>query len=86
MLAGVGGRTIAEAKQALSYQEVQQWQAYTRKRGPLAMHRRLEWPIALIAMQLNRLGGGKAEMADYMPYSNPDEGELSLDEAMERWQ
>ena len=86
MLAGVGGRTIAEAKQSLSYREVQQWMAYTRKRGTVAPQRRMEWPVALIAMQLNRLGGGKAEMADFMPYASTDEQELSLEEAMERWQ
>tara|TARA_A100000171_G_scaffold32628_1_gene30990 strand:+ start:231 stop:491 length:261 start_codon:yes stop_codon:yes gene_type:complete len=86
VLAGVGGRTIAEAKQALSYREVQQWMAYMRKRGTLAMQRRMEWPFALLAMYLNRLGGGQADMADFMPYASADDQEISLNEAMERWQ
>lgn len=86
MLAGVGGRTIAEAKQVLSYREVQQWMAYIRKRGTVAMQRRMEWPLGVVAMYLNRLGGGKAEMADFMPYASEEDKEISLAEAMERWQ
>lgn len=49
MLHGIGGRTIAEAKERLSYDEALDWFAYIRKRGSLNWGMRLEGGFALIA-------------------------------------
>lgn len=85
-MAGVGGRTIAEAKQRLSYAEVMSWQAYMRKRGPLCEQRRRDWSFALLAMLLDRQSGGRNEMIDFMPYDSDQDREIGLEEALERWQ
>lgn len=87
MLFGIGGRTIAEAKQNLSLDEFESWAAYIRAYGPLNINRHLERGFALIAMQINRGLGGKAEMMDYMPYAKRNKGKkaITLKEAMETW-
>ncbi|KAF0804933.1 phage protein [Alcanivorax xiamenensis] len=48
VLHGVGGRTIAEAKERLTYEEARSWFAYIQKRGSLHFGRRLEQIIAMI--------------------------------------
>lgn len=86
-MAGVGGRTIAQAKRALSFGEVEVWQSFMRKRGPVSMQRRSDWPAALIAMLLSRLGGDKtSRMMDFMPFADKNDGEISLDSALKEWQ
>lgn len=52
MLAGVAGRTIEEARENMSVDEVLIWQAYIAKNGPLAMQRRLEYTAAQTAVIL----------------------------------
>lgn len=79
VLHGVGGRTVHEAKQRMSYQEAMSWAAYIRKRGSLNWGMRLEAGFALIATQINRALGGKAEPADFMAHSDEPEG-ASLDD------
>lgn len=58
-----------------------------RRRGPLAMQRRMNWPVAALALQLNRLGGGKKRLEDFMPYEVLDDNETEIDltTAMETW-
>lgn len=68
MLAGVGGRTIAEAKRNLSYPEMLQWATYMRKRGRLSEQRILERGFALLASTVAGLVGGKAKADDYVEY------------------
>lgn len=62
---GIGGCTIAEAKERIPYDELLSWSAYIKKRGSLNIGRRLEWGFALLAMYL---AGGKKEMSDFMPH------------------
>lgn len=78
MLAGVGGKTIAEAKEAMSYAEFAAWLAYRRKRGPLHLAVRMDHGFALIATMVNHGLGGKAEMSDFLPYA--DEPAASLED------
>ena len=68
MLNGIGGRTVAEAKERMSYDEARAWEAYARKRGTLHVGMRLEYGFALIAMSINRALGGKATLHDFMPH------------------
>ena len=83
MLNGVGGNTIAEAKATLSYAEVLAWVAYRDKHGSLNLVRRVELAAGLIALQVNRSGGGKAELYDFMPHHvRPG---TALEQAMAEW-
>lgn len=67
MLNGVGGRTVAEAQERMSYAEAQDWVAYIRRRGSINQGLRLEQGFALLAMVLLRLHGKDADMEDFMP-------------------
>ncbi len=84
MLAGIGGRTIAEAKQSMSYAEALDWAEYRRLRGSFNAGTRIEWSSALLSMMINRATGGKAEMSDYMPHA--DEPEATIEYAMRNWE
>lgn len=80
MLAGVGGVSVEEAKQRITYAEALKWAAYRERFGPLNLGMRLEAGFALIAWQINRAIGGSAEMSDFMPHF--DGGELTIEDAM----
>jgi len=71
VLAGVGGRTIHEAKHRMSLHEAMAWQAYMRKYGLLNIGPRLEQGFAMLAAQINRALGGKAKVTDFMPHFQP---------------
>ncbi|WP_277962058.1 hypothetical protein [Pseudomonas sp. RIT-To-2] len=79
----MGGRTIAEAKERLSYQEALAWEQYLVRYGSLHPGRRLEASSATVALQVHRLGGGSAELADFMPHELRQG--VSLERAMEQW-
>ena len=83
MLNGIGGSTIVEAKATLSYAEVLAWVAYRDKYGSLSLVRRNELAAALIALQVNRSSGGKAEIYDFMPHHIRPVTEL--EQAMAEW-
>lgn len=68
MLHGIGGRTIAEAKEAITHDEFLLWVDYIRKRGSLNVGLRLESGFALLATMVNRALGGKAQMHDFTPH------------------
>lgn len=67
MLNGIGGRTVAEAKERISAQEFSQWCAYIRKRGALNIGTRVELGFALLASTVVRANGGKAKIEDFLP-------------------
>jgi hypothetical protein len=73
VLNGVGGTTIAEAKERMSYAEALAWSQYVRKYGSLHLGRRLELGFALITTALNNAYGGTAKIHDYMPHYEPPE-------------
>ena len=83
MLNGVGGRTVAEAKANISYREAMAWAAYRNKHGSFNLANRSEQMGAIIALQLNRLGGGTAELIDFMPHQ--EKAGVSLETAMAEW-
>ena len=68
VLHGIGGRTIAEAKQRMSHREARQWFEYIRRRGSLNAGLRVEASIALLATQINHALGGDVQMQEYMPH------------------
>ena len=87
VLNGIGGCTIAEAQEHISYVEFRQWVQYRRKRGTLNMGRRIERGAALLAVLYRNAHLGKGQQPysiwDFMP--NEEEPEITLDKAMEQW-
>lgn len=78
MLNGVGGCTVAEAKERLTYAEALSWFAYIRKRGSLNLGTRLEAGFALQAA----IQSGK-QMTDFMPHADRD-AELSVESVFKK--
>lgn len=69
VLHGIGGRTVAEAKENLEATEVRRWVAYIRRHGSLNVGSRVAQSCAIVAMVVARsLGGSKtAKVEDFMP-------------------
>lgn len=82
---GIGGRTIAEAQERVSYQEFVRWVRYRQKRGSLHVGMRVEHSGAtLAAMYANthsRDGGFR--LTDFAPFHDP--APISLQQAMKDW-
>ncbi len=82
MLNGIGGRTIAEARQRISYAEFALWQAYRVKRGSLNIGMRVEENTAMLSMIYANSKIGKGDKAfsiyDFAPHL--DEPEIELHE------
>lgn len=83
MLAGVGGRTVAEAKARLTYSEALRWMAYVKKRGRPNLGLRIEEMGAYIVQAIYRSQGGKCEAEAFMPHVVAQEAEeASIDDLM----
>lgn len=86
-MCGIGGRTIAEAQQRLSYDEFCRWVAFRRRRGSLHWGMRIERSVAqlstLYANAHRKKGAEPLSIHDFMSYE--DEPELTLEQAMEQW-
>ena len=74
---GIGGQTVAEAKERMAYSEALMWSAFIRKRGSLNTGLRLENGFALLAVMINRAVGGKATMEDFMPHADQKVADLA---------
>ncbi len=75
MLNGIGGRTIAEAKANLTYNEALSRMAYVEQNGTLNLGLKIERGVALLATILNNVHGGKANFDDFLPKrGEPEEG------------
>lgn len=72
MLAGVGGKTVAEAKEAVSYAEFRGWLAYRQKFGPLDERLRMDRGFAVVATLINNGLGGTAQLSDFLPYAESE--------------
>jgi hypothetical protein len=86
-LCGIGGKTIAEAKENISYSELMQWIQYRNKRGSLHVGMRVEQSIALLASMYANAHSKKGvtwKMVDFMAHA--DEEVISLDDALKSWQ
>lgn len=91
MLAGVGGRTIAQAKRNISWPEFQAWLAYRAAHGSLHQAARLESGFAMVAHTVastipRRKGAKGPKFEDFLPQRQqaPD-SVLTLSEAMRDW-
>lgn len=74
MLNGIGGRSIFEAKQNLTMQEVRMWANYRAKRGSLNIGRRIEQNIGQYRAEYVMFKAGKqVDIYDYMPHEDRPE-------------
>lgn len=68
MLAGVGGATVEEAQERMTYVEYLSWVAYAKKRGGLSLSMHLEDGFALISAVVTQLATGKPKhISDFLP-------------------
>jgi hypothetical protein len=85
VLCGVGGRTIAEAQQRLSYREFLSWALYRSKRGSFNVGMRVEHGSGLLAAiyanTKSKEGGYRVH--DFAPHH--DDPPVTLEQAMENW-
>jgi len=81
VLNGIGGRTIAEAKERMSHVEFLDWIAYRNKHGSLNLAKHVEWGNGLIAMKLHNAHYKEhKEQFHFMPhYIEP---EAKIEDAM----
>lgn len=85
VLSGVGGRTIAEAQERLSFREFQAWQLYRAKRGSLNIGMRVERGAALLAALYanSKSKNGGFKIYDFTPHD--EEPAIPLEAAMKEW-
>lgn len=81
VLAGVGGRTIAEAKARISYDEALRWFDYLQRNGTVSLGARIEKGFAMLATVINNAHGGKAKMRDFMLFSQQEDDEMTIESA-----
>jgi hypothetical protein len=83
VLAGIGGKTVEEAKRNMSYQEFTAWNEYAKQKGGLQHNDRL---LATVCTQINRLTGGEANPSDFLPelriHETHDEKEAEIGDVM----
>lgn len=86
MLAGVGGRTIAEAQERISIAEFDNWVRYKHKRGSFNIGMRVERGAALLATLFanSKSKNGGFKIYDFMQHE--EEPPIPLEQAMESWQ
>lgn len=87
MLCGIGGKTIAEAKENLPYPEFLQWCEYRNKRGSLHVGMRVEQAIALLASMYANAHSKKGvtfSPKDFMIHV--DETPIDIEDALKSWQ
>jgi hypothetical protein len=82
---GIGGSTVAEAKENITAEEFNAWAAYIRKHGSLNITRRLDWGFALIASLIDNAAGGHRGMEDFMPKHSADDEFIDMGTALETW-
>lgn len=69
MLNGIGGRTVAEAKRSMSFQEAHKWAEYCASRGPINLSRRVDSRLARLELLFLRfMGDKKTKIEDLLPY------------------
>lgn len=85
VLAGIGGRTIAEAQERVSFAEFQSWIRYRQKRGSFNIGMRVERGAALLAALFanSKTKNGNYKTYDFAPHD--EEPPVPLEHAMENW-
>lgn len=86
MLNGIGGRTIAEAKEKISADEFGRWVEYRKQFGPLNGPWRAERDAAMLAALYHN---SKVKQGNELPWyrfaPHHEEPEITVEQAMEIW-
>ncbi|HIE3971828.1 MULTISPECIES: phage tail assembly protein T [Bacteria] len=84
---GIGGPTIAEAKERISINEFYTWLRYRQKYGSLNVMMRTEWGSALVASVIanaNKMpDAAPFRIADFSPHM--EEMPIDLEDAKKLW-
>ena len=81
--AGIGGQTVAEARERLTYAEAVAWAAYKRKWGTLNSGLRLEIGFGQVLAMIANALGSKADPLDFMPHvPRPEPEPLTVERVM----
>lgn len=84
---GIGGKTIAEAQEAMSLSEYRLWLKYRQRHGSLNLMQRSEWGAALISSVIANVNRDKKHppftITDFAPHIN--DTPISLDDAIKNW-
>lgn len=85
---GIGGNTIAKAKEAISYTEYLEWVEFINRHGSLNLAKHIERGFALVAHITSvahkiKSNGVIPGIKEFMPHYK--EPEISLEEAMRTW-
>ncbi|APC45949.1 hypothetical protein QHH_37 [Halomonas phage QHHSV-1] len=84
---GIGGRTVAEAQQNLSYTEFCRWLVYRKQRGSLHPGLRADRAAGLLALMYasahKQKGGQDYTLWDFLPFE--EEPPITMERAMEAW-
>lgn len=84
VLNGIGGNTIAEAVQNMSYVEFCQWCRYRRQFGSMNVGMRVEHGAAMNASLFASANSKRSyKIFDFAPHIN--EPKIEMDWAMENW-
>lgn len=87
VLNGIGGKSIEEAKQNLSHEEVCRWALYRQKRGSLNLGLRVERAAGLLAYMLanwhRKEGTEPFTIHDFAPHLDVPETTI---EEMKKWE
>lgn len=75
MLAGVGGRTVAEAKERVSYAEFLDWMEYRERRGTFNLGMRMEFLMARLSTQVSQGLGGKTTFDEILRHHDTYDAE-----------
>lgn len=87
MLCGIGGNTIAQAQQNISYVEFLDWVQYRNRRGSLNPGMRVERAGAMVATLIANQNRKKdsSPVSFYRFAPHHDEPVVSMEDAMENW-
>jgi len=84
-LAGVGGKTVAEAKANVSVPEFTAWLTYRRRYGPICPNRRADTLNAHLMHLMAALNGNKSEVSKFLVLQDDSQRVLSMEEALTNW-
>jgi hypothetical protein len=79
VLSGIGGETVEEAKQRVTYAEFQDWLTFRKMRGSLFIGNRLESGFGLLTYMVSRAMGGKQTLRDFMPHADKPDQPVEMD-------
>lgn len=86
MLAGIGGRTIEEAKARLSMSEARNWARYRGEKGELFLGTRLERALSFSSFFLARMAGNKdVRRPDFLTYEEYEGQKNAMFEAFRKF-